>query len=130
MNREQVAEHFGKIFESILKEVHFESQLLCEWFQKNFPESDMKIVVDVDNIRRSFTITVRVLMGREMANDAGFYEKKLPMLEKDIIKPGFMRSFFKVYNGDFRKEIAQFVNSYYHQQQELGNADGKKTFIL
>lgn len=120
--KDQIAEQFGKIFENILKEVHFESELLCEWFKRDYPESDMKIVVDVDNIRRSFTITVRVLMGREMAKDIGFYDKRLPMYEKDIIKPGFMKAFFRHYNGDFRKEISNFVNSYYQQQKELGNA--------
>lgn len=119
MDKGQIAEHFAKVFENILKEVHFESELLCEWFKKDFPESDMKVVVDVNNVTRSFTITVRVLMGREMANDIGFYEKKLPMKEQDIIKPGFMKAFFKVYNGDFRKEIANFVNSYYQQQKEI-----------
>lgn len=123
MNKDQVAEHFAKIFEGILKEVHYESSLLCEWFKKDFPESDMKIIVDVDNVYRSFTITVRVLMGREMANDIGFYEKKLPMKERDIIKPGFMNAFFKVFNGDFRKEISSFVNSYYQQQKEVEGRD-------
>lgn len=119
MNKDKIAEHFGKVFEGVLKEVHFESELLCQWFKRDFPESDMKIVVDVNNVTRSFTITVRVLMGREMANDIGFYEKALPMREKDIINPSFMKAFFKHYNGGFRKEIADFVNSYYHQQKEI-----------
>lgn len=119
MNLNQVQEFHGRYLDGVLKELHHETQLLSDWFKKDFPESNLKVVIDVDNILRSFTITTRVLMGAEMVNNAGFFQNIIKLQEKDIINPSFMRAFFKEFNNHYRKQIADAVNRHYLQEKAI-----------
>lgn len=105
--------------DGVLKELHHETQLLSDWFKLDFPESNLKVIVDVDNVLRSFTITTRVLMGSEMVDNAGFFQNKLTLREKDIINPSFMRAFFKEFNNQYREQIAGAVNRHYQQEKAI-----------
>ncbi len=107
--------------DGVLKELHHETQLLSDWFKQDFPECNLKVIIDVDNIRRSFTITTRVLMGAEMVDNAGFFQNKLPLYEKDIINPSFMRAFFSEFNNRYREQIAGAINRHYLQEKEIEN---------
>ena len=120
-NKDAIQEFYSKHFDTTLKELYHEANLLSDWFKKDFPESDLKLIIDVDNIRRKFIITCRILMGDEMAHDRGFFENKVILEERDIIKPAFMKSFCRAMGNEYRQEIARKINSYYHQQKEIEN---------
>lgn len=122
-HKDEIAEFTGKYFDNLLKELYEECELLRKWFKRDFPESDLRVLVDADNIRRSFTITVRVLMGEEMVQNRGFFENKIVLSEKEIINPSFMRAFFKQFGNQYRKQIASAVNRHY--QQEKANEEAK-----
>lgn len=63
MDKQQFDDFHGKYLKGVLEELQHEANLLREWFTRDFPESDLKVIVDVNNITKSFTITVRVLHG-------------------------------------------------------------------
>jgi hypothetical protein len=122
MNLDQVKEFHGKYLDGVLKELHHETQLLSDWFKQDFPESNLKVIIDVDNILRSFTITTRVLMGAEMVDNMGFFQNKIVLQEKEIINPSFMRAFFKEFNNNYRKQIAGAINRHYIQEKAIESA--------
>ena len=122
MNKDEISDFYSKHFDRNLKELNHECDLLRDWFNKDFPESDLKLIVDVDNIRRTFTITVRILMGFEMVKNAGFFENKIVLQEKDIINPSFMRAFFKHFGNEYRKEIARAINAHYNREKAIEEA--------
>lgn len=121
--KDQIAEFYSKTMDGVLKELHHETQLLSDWFKQDFPESNLKVIIDVDNVLRSFTITTRVLMGAEMVDNAGFFQNKIQLQEKDIINPSFMRAFFKQFNNMYREQIAGAVNRHYVQERAIEGHD-------
>jgi hypothetical protein len=123
MDLDQVKEFHGRYLDRVLKELHHETELLSKWFKQDFPESNLKVIIDVDNIKRSFTITTRVLMGAEMVDNMGFFQNIIKLQEKEIINPSFMRAFFKQFNGKYREQIAGAINRHYLQEKEIESAN-------
>lgn len=115
----QGAEWFSKHIDAVLKRLHFEVGLLREWFKRDFPESRLEVLVDVDNITHSFTVVTKVLTGTEMTPvNRGHFVNKLVLEEKDLIRPGFMEAFFDRFGNEYRKQISAAVNAFYHREQE------------
>lgn len=113
------AEWFSKRIDGVLKRLHHEVGLLREWFKKDFPESRLEVMVDVDNITHTFTVITKVLTGTEMTPvNRGHFVNKLVLYEKDLIKPGFMEAFFGQFNFEYRRTIAGAINSFYHKERE------------
>lgn len=110
---QEIKDFQGKYLGDIIQELQFEVGLLREWFRSDFPESDLKVVVDADNITRTLSITTSVLMGEEMVDNRGFFKNTLVLHEKEIINPLFMRGFFKEFNNGYRKQISEAVNRHY-----------------
>jgi len=119
---QEIKDFQGKYLGDIIQELQFEVGLLREWFRSDFPESDLKVVVDADNITRTLSITTSVLMGEEMVDNRGFFKNTLVLQEKEIINPLFMRGFFKEFNNGYRKQISEAVNRHYmaESQKNLG----------
>lgn len=117
MNKDKLDEFMGRYLEGTLRELNHECDLLREWFRRDFPESDLRVTVDVNNITRSFTITVRVLMGSEMVQNRGFFENKIVLREKEIINPSFMKAFFKEFGNAYRIQISNAVNAHYLRER-------------
>jgi hypothetical protein len=110
---QEIKDFQGKYLGDIIQELQFEVGLLREWFRSDFPESDLKVVVDADNITRTLSITTSVLMGEKMVDNRGFFKNTLVLHEKEIINPLFMRGFFKEFNNGYRKQISEAVNRHY-----------------
>ena len=111
-------EWFSKRIDHVLKQLHHEVGLLREWFKRDFPESRLEVLVDVDNITHTFTIVTKVLTGLEMTSvNRGQFQNKLVLYEKDLIKPGFMEAFFAQFNNEYRKQIAGAINNHYLQEK-------------
>ncbi len=119
MTDKNINEFYSKNFDSVLKELNHECDLLRDWFKKDFPECDLKLIVDVNQILRSFKITVRILMGEEMVQNRGFFENKIMLSEKDIINPSFMRAFFREFGNSYRIQISTAINRHYNQQRAI-----------
>lgn len=117
-HKDQVQDFYSKHFDSVLKALHDELGHLKEWFNRDFPEGTLRVFVDVDNIRRSFSITTEVLSGREMADNLRALKNKVTFEERDIIKPGFMKSFISAMQQPYRQEIARALNAHFQQERE------------
>ena len=120
-HKDAVQDFYSKHFDTILKELDHEISLLKEWFTRDFPEATLRVFVDVDNIKRSFTLTTEVLSGREMAANLRALKNRVVFEEKDIIKPGFMKAFISHMQYPYRQEITRALNSHYHQERERGS---------
>jgi hypothetical protein len=121
MNKQEILDFHGQYLDGTLKELHNEVGLLKAWFQKDFPESRLDVVVDVDNVKRSFAITTRVLMGSEMVSNRGYFQNHLVLREKDIINPSFMKSFYKHFNDEYRRQISDAINKHLHVERMKQN---------
>lgn len=120
-NNDAIQEFFQKTFDNILKELHEEIGRLKTWMKQDFPESRLDVGVHVDNIRRTLTVTTRVLMGEEMVANRGFFENKLVLPEKRLINPSFMQAFFGEFNNEYRKQIANSINAHYNRFKSDGS---------
>ena len=119
-HKDAVQDFYSKHFDMILKELHDEIGHLKEWFNKDFPEATLRVFVDVDNIKRSFTLTTEVLSGREMAANLRALRNRVTFQERDIIKPGFIKAFISHMQHPYRVEISRALNAHFQQERELG----------
>lgn len=116
-SKQELIDFYQNNFDRNLKRLNDECDRLKTWFARDFPESDLRLIVDVDNICRTFTITLRVLMGEEMVQNRGFFENKVVLREKDIINPSFMDAFFLHFGHAYREEIQRAVNNHYRMEK-------------
>lgn len=111
-------QHNTKNFDYVLKSLHHEIGLLKEWFKKDFPESRIECIVDANNILMIVTITVKVLMGKEMAGNRGHFQNKIVLKEEEVFDKSFMGKFFDMFGNAYRIEIARAINAHYQVEKE------------
>lgn len=115
-------QHNTKNFDHILKRLHHEIGLLKEWFSKDFPESRLEVIVDANNILMTMTITVKALMGKEMAGNRGHFQNKIVLKEEEVFNLDFMNQFLDAFGWAYRKEISRAINAHYNQEKEREEA--------
>lgn len=89
-----------------------EVSLLREWFKKEFPECDLRIHVDLNNITLLLSIDVRVMTSKEVTDNQGFFECPIRISEKQFMNDRFMTPFLRSFNDELRKNISQSVNNH------------------
>lgn len=114
--------HNTKNFDHILKRLHYEIGLLKEWFSKDFPESRIEVLVDANNILMTMTITVKALMGKEMAGNRGYFQNKIILKESEVFDRSFMDQFLDAFGWAYRKEISRAINAHYQREKEKEEA--------
>lgn len=96
-----------------------EVSLLKEWFDRDYPESELRVHCDFNGVLFSLSIVVEVLMGDEVSSNRLFFKSQpIRLTEKDLKNPGFMSAFMKYFNEGFRKQISGAFNRHYAVQKE------------
>lgn len=119
MTNDANIEWFTKRIEWALRRLHEEVGLLRDWFKRDFPESRLEVMVDVDNIRHRFVIVTKVLTGTEMTPvNRGHFVNQLVLEEKDLLRPGFMEAFFDRMAFEYRIQLASAINAHYRREKQ------------
>ena len=102
----------------IAERLAYETQLLEEWFKKDYPESTIRVKADMNGVLFCLSIIVEVLMGEEVAKDRLFFKSApIRLQEKDLRNEGFMNAFFSYFNEGMRKQIQTAFNHHYNIQK-------------
>lgn len=97
-----------------------EITLLQTWFRREYPESTLRVEMDLNKITMELSLKIRVLMGKEIADNQGFFESDIRIPEKKFWNEGFMSPFIKMFNEQLRKNISISVNNHYANEKNKG----------
>lgn len=106
-------------FVPIAERLAYETNLLEEWFKKDYPESTLRVKAELNGVLFTLSIHVELLMGEEVAKDRLFFKSApIRLQEKEIRNEAFMHSFFDYFNEGMRKQIQTAFNHHYNVQKQ------------
>lgn len=96
-----------------------EVDLLKEWFKKDYPESDLRVLCDFNAILHTLKIQLEVLAGEEVSENR-LYFKANPIVigERDLRNEAFMYRFVKDFNQNVRPQLQHVFNTHYLQEKQ------------
>ncbi len=107
----------------IAERLKHETEVLKEWFKKDYPESELRVSCDLNGVLFCLSITIEILMGEEVTKeltDDRLYFKSRPirLVEKDLRNRSLMEGFYKEFQPQLRKQIQGAFNRHYLEQKQ------------
>lgn len=96
-----------------------EVDLLHEWFKRDYPESDLRVLCDFNSLLYVLKIEIEVLMGEEVSTNRMYFKSTPIVLSELVLKnEAMMYGFVKMFNEQVRTMIQNVFNKHYIQEKQ------------